>query len=1587
MSSSHGNASRPRELSRKADSSGWPRTPQMDELEARVLLSSAPTVFHSVGVGGMGSMYSPSISPYNSNEAYLSSDMTDLYHTTDFGASWNMASFTNVEATKRSKVQFTSNANILYLFIGNGATGGSYLGKSTDSGATWSLLPETDFGGPFGANSPQQIFADPNSTQNIWVSGGTKLWFSNQGGAAGSYRQIASVASGYMYVAGVFTQGTNMYVSTTAGLMVSSDSGATWSTDTHTGLPATVNGNAVSVYSFTGAYQNGVTRFWALMEPTSLCVPWQVGWDSNYKSFAGIYKIDYGAGATWTNQTANLPSGAYPTFLGATPTNTSIVYAAGGDPNGNPAIYKSTNGGSTWLLNMNVNGNANVMTGPVGSGGDEGWGYVADAFGFAVSPTDPNRAIMTDEGGAYSTTDGGATWKCITVDPADLNPAGQNTPTGKPYHSTINPTTSYRMAWTSPTSMYTAFTDLGGIRSFDGGTTWAFAGRGNAFAAAYDPRTGILYSGSGRWHDLYFNTTWDVTNAGGEIDYSLDGGLTWHLMGKPGASTDGANGDEVMDVVVDPNVSNRLWALVSTRNNLNGYTVESGIYVANNIDPNNPASATWTQMNVPTSNSGNAGGHPLDLHILDDGTVVVSFTNFSGVSSPAGVFSGTYNPVSNTISWNADTNNSVMRSLTNDVIIDPQDPNQNTWYACVGGYSGGGVFKTTDRGAHWTQFWQAADGTVNTLNPGTWNGAFSAAINPQTHEMYIASQYQGLWYSSNANAASPTFSFVSAYPYSSPSRVYFDPFDTTQVWVTSFGGGLMYGVSNTPQPPAPSAPTGVVTAIANNGTAIQVSWNLASGATGYTVARTNGVLNASGVLTWTTLATLGSSATTFTDTTPLAGTPYYYRVTATNSNGSNPAVPVAGVLLPAPTGLVAIGLAQGQVDLAWSYNSHNNSGFHIQYSSDGINWSSPITVGQSVRTDSVTGLAADTQYTFRISAANVSGDSSYSTAVGRTFMAGGLLAYDGFYYPVGALNGDNGGSGFASPWSESTGNARVVTSSLTPPAPANTLLTYGNSMTITHDWEATRNTTTTFGTNGSIVWASMLLNTMSNGGSFQIGSMYITGTVGGNWGMHTNGNWFNSSTAVLANTTYLVVIKADTETSGDTFQMWLNPVPGATEPGVSAAIMNLNMGTGTISPSNTIGMLSPDPWSQTDAFDEVRLGRSYADVAPTPVPSTPTGLTAGATSASSIHLAWTDAGGINEQGFHVERSTDQANWTLVRTQTGTTWDDTALTSGLTYYYRVCAYNSTGNSVSSNVAFATTQTPAPTVQAVIINGGNSTRSFIQQLAVQFSKDVIFGSGVLSLHNDTIGQDVSIAGSNFSYSGTTQTGTWDLSAVNLPDGNYTATLHAAVISDASGNLLNGGTDQVFNFFRLRGDVTGDRTVGGNDYAIWLNNFGTVTASDFDGDNLMGGSDYAVWLNNFGQTLPAGGGSQPLADAAPLLSSGVTEFGVLASTPMAISSGSGIYSVASPAAGAYITMLSPLTTLPSSVPAGFGPRSEANRPRVRGKHLLHSPGSAPVQSGQTGVMDPVSNEVLGDILASDRASWVSGNLLYVDGGYASR
>src|SRR5439155_738084 len=94
-------------------------------------------------------------------------------------------------------------------------------------------------------------------------------------------------------------------------------------------------------------------------------------------------------------------------------------------------------------------------------------------------------------------------------------------------------------------------------------------------------------------------------------------------------------------------------------------------------------------------------------------------------------------------------------------------------------------------------------------------------------------------------------------------------------------------------------------------------------------------------------------------------------------------------------------------------------------------------------------------------------------------------------------------------------------------------------------------------------------------------------------------------------------------------------------------------------------------------------------------PVAPSGLSATATSGTTINLTWVSKS-TNETSFKIERALGAAAFSPYATlfPSVTTYADTGLTANTSYSYRVRASNGGGDSAYSNTATATTGVTAP-----------------------------------------------------------------------------------------------------------------------------------------------------------------------------------------------------------------------------------------------------------------------------------------------------
>ena len=480
-----------------------------------------------------------------------------------------------------------------------------------------------------------------------------------------------------------------------------------------------------------------------------------------------------------------------------------------------------------------------------------------------------------------------------------------------------------------------------------------------------------------------------------------------------------------------------------------------------------------------------------------------------------------------------------------------------------------------------------------------------------------------------------------------------------QAFNTAAGDSAFSNVASTTTLAAPAS----LSATTASTSQINLAWtNNSATDAGFNIDRsTDGV-------TFAQIATVSGSTTAFSNTGLIDGTTYYYEVQAFNTAAGDSSfsnVASATTTLATPTSLSATTASTSQINLAWTNNSATDAGFNIDRSTDGVTFAQIATVSGSTTTFSDTGLTDGTTY----------------------------------YYEVEAFNTPAGDSAFSN----------VASATTTLAAPTSLSATTASTSQINLAW-----------TNNSATDAGFNIDRSTDGVTFaQIATVSGSTTAFSNTGLIDGTTYYyevqafntaagdSSFSNVASATTTLAAPTSLSATTASTSQInlaWTNN--SATDAGFNidrstdgvtfAQIATVSGSTTAF--SDTALTDGTTYYYEVQAFNTSGGGgdSSFSNVASaTTTLAAPTSLSATTASTSQINLAWTNNSG-SDTGFHIDRSTDGVTFTAVGTVAAsvTTFSDTGLTDGMTYYYEVQAFNTAaGDSTFSNVASATTTTLA------------------------------------------------------------------------------------------------------------------------------------------------------------------------------------------------------------------------------------------------------------------------------------------------------
>src|SRR3989344_2100862 len=378
-----------------------------------------------------------------------------------------------------------------------------------------------------------------------------------------------------------------------------------------------------------------------------------------------------------------------------------------------------------------------------------------------------------------------------------------------------------------------------------------------------------------------------------------------------------------------------------------------------------------------------------------------------------------------------------------------------------------------------------------------------------------------------------------------------------------------------------------------------------------------------------------------------------------------------------PSNLSAIAVSTSQIDLSWQDNSGNETGFKVERSTDGFSFNEIADVGENVAAYSDTGLNENTTYYYRVRAYKIQGNTKYS--------------------------------GYSN-----TANAATLENP--PAAPDNFVATPGIEMS----------------TSSPHRYIDLMWNDNSDNEDLFVLEKSADGT-NFSFYLYLPSNTTNYRDAfVLINTTYYYRIKAsngggDSAYSNIASATTFDLEPIAPSSLIATAYSSSQIGLSWQDNSDNEGGFrierSPDGSNFTEIAQVTANTVSYSDsgldanttyyyrvyaynnggasqfsntanaTTLENLPAAPSNLTAvpvwyGA-SSTDIYLAWQD-NSDNESGFVIEKSTDGVNFYYLVSMlpNSPAFADSSIFSGVTYYYRVKAFNGGGDSSYSNIASAT-----------------------------------------------------------------------------------------------------------------------------------------------------------------------------------------------------------------------------------------------------------------------------------------------------------
>ncbi len=519
----------------------------------------------ALGIGGGGAVFTPKISPFNANNMAVTVDMGGVYISHNAGAKWNRK---NLNGQVLTAYFDPTRENVVYA-------GGSGLYRSSDKGDSFELFFPNKNDLKASLNNAENnmrylysrsgiyptdkvvkdVLVNPENSDNVFIlmfSGGSSeldgaIFETRDNGK--TFEKIISYTKAKRYSSNILYELNKLLYQKESNSLYFATSEGVYKCDNAAKTAKKIYSSQEGIVDIVTTFENGKTQFIAVENCSRISgCKTRVFHTADFTDIVDITQnIVAGLPRTVTNEGKQTGYNWSFSYLDATSTENIYLSQASYAEDRSVYVYgiegvlHYDGKGGEWLYGNNpaIDGNSKNQMSLKNRGWSDG-NY--KSYGITVSKQQgcENTVLYSTITGIYYTPDGKDFYQRYCDVIKDGNAVCYST-TGLDEQTTygivINPF--------NKDNVFILNTDLGLIRSGDGGSTWQRALSGvpsnvnsNSYDMVFDPRNeGVAYSLWSNRHDAPYSA-WDVLNKSGAFLYSSDGGKSWNSSYSTGIPSD-----------------------------------------------------------------------------------------------------------------------------------------------------------------------------------------------------------------------------------------------------------------------------------------------------------------------------------------------------------------------------------------------------------------------------------------------------------------------------------------------------------------------------------------------------------------------------------------------------------------------------------------------------------------------------------------------------------------------------------------------------------------------------------------------------------------------------------------------------------------------------------------------------------------------------------------------------------------------------------------------------------------------------------------------------------------------------------------